>query len=244
MPASYSVSAYAVYKTLAISIPTVIEAMLGRVTVERSDRRLRAWAHSIVDRAEVDVTIDGLEHLPREACVLMSNHQSHFDIPICYVAFPRTLRMVAKAELFKVPIWGRAMREAGFVAVDRSGNREQAMAAMRQAAQAIRGGVNVWIAPEGTRSPDGKLGKLKKGGFLLAKETKTPILPLCIDGTRHIIPKDSRLVRPHARVKVTFGAPIATDGRDVASLMAEVRRFLELQLSGDDLKASAISDMS
>ena len=45
--------------------------------------------------------------------------------------------MVAKAELFRVPVWGRAMREAGFVSVDRSGNRTQALQAMKSCAEAV-----------------------------------------------------------------------------------------------------------
>ena len=102
--------------------------------------------------------------MPRDrACVYMSNHQSNLDIPILYSVFPGTLRMVAKAELFKVPLWGRAMREAGFVRVTRSGDRAEAMAAMRECGEAIARGVNVWIAPEGTRSLDGKVAQVQEG---------------------------------------------------------------------------------
>ncbi len=217
---------YAIYKTLSISVPTLVEALTGRLTVERCDERLHEWSHAIVEQAGVNLTVTDLERVPRNrACVLMSNHQSHFDIPIIYCAFPSTLRMVAKAELFRVPIWGRAMREAGFVSVDRSGDRAQAMDAMRQAGEAIDRGVNIWIAPEGTRSPDGRLGKLKKGGFLLAQATGAPIVPLAIDGSRDILPKNSKLVRPGAAVRVTFGDPIAVAGRPIAELMTEVRAF-------------------
>lgn len=217
---------YAVYKTLAISVPTLAEALTGRLTIERCDRRLQEWSHAIVEQAGVNLTVTGLERMPRDhACVIMSNHQSHFDIPIIYCSFPSTLRMVAKAELFRVPIWGRAMREAGFVSVDRSGDRAQAMDAMRQAGEALARGVNIWIAPEGTRSPDGRLGKLKKGGFLLAQTTGATIVPLAIDGSRNILPKKSKLVRPGAVVRVTYGDPIQPSGRPLVEVMDEVRSF-------------------
>src|SRR5262245_2733771 len=141
-------SLYAAYKTLAISVPTVMEAAVGRLSMERSDARLRAWSQSLVESARVNLTVEGLERVPRDrACVVMSNHVSHFDIPILFSFWPARLRMVAKIELFRVPIWGRAMRQAGFVAVTRAGNRAEAEAAMQQAAEAVKAGTSIWNAP-------------------------------------------------------------------------------------------------
>jgi 1-acyl-sn-glycerol-3-phosphate acyltransferase len=218
---------YSVYKTAAISVPTVADALVGRLSRERVDARLSDWGRGIVRHADVDLTVEGLSLLPRDrACVYMSNHQSHLDIPILYSIFPGTLRMVAKAELFKVPIWGRAMREAGFVRVTRAGDKKQAMEAMRECADAIAGGINVWIAPEGTRSPDGRLGKFKKGGFMLARDTGADIVPVAIDGSRAILPKNSRVIHRGVRVRVTFGRPIPSGGRELNALIAEVRQFI------------------
>jgi 1-acyl-sn-glycerol-3-phosphate acyltransferase len=225
-------SLFAVYKTFSISLPTVIEALAGRVSMERSDRRLDDWSRSIVRRAEIDLVVSGAEHIPRDrACVYMSNHQSHFDIPIIYSVFPGTLRMVAKAELFKVPIFGRAMRDAGFVKVDRSGDRQQAVEAMRSCGDALARGINIWMAPEGTRSVDGRLGKFKKGGFMLAREAGAEIVPIAIDGSRNILPKNTLVVQRGARVHVTFGAPFPTVGRDTQTLMHEVRAFFEAHVT-------------
>jgi 1-acyl-sn-glycerol-3-phosphate acyltransferase len=218
---------YAIWKTAAISAPTVLDAITGRLTIEKSDRRLRSWSAGIVRQAQVNLTVDGLGRVPADrACILMSNHQSHFDIPIIFVAFPRTLRMVAKQELFRVPIWGRAMRDAGFVSVDRSGDRAQAEQAMRQAGEAIARGINIWIAPEGTRSQDGRLGRFKKGGFLLAQATGAPIVPLAVDGSRDILEKHSLRVRAGVRVRVTFGSPIVAAGRPLDEVMEEARSFI------------------
>lgn len=227
MPGSVGATLYAIYKTAAISVPTVTDALLGRLTLERADRRLADWSRSIVRHADVDLTVEGLHHVPRDrACVYMSNHQSHLDIPILYSVFPGTLRMVAKAELFKVPVWGRAMRAAGFVRVTRSGDRAEAVAAMKECAEAIARGVNVWIAPEGTRSVDGKIAKFKKGGFILARDTGADIIPIGIDGSRDILPKNTRIFQRGARVKVTFGAPIRVGDRDLNEVSAEVRAFV------------------
>jgi 1-acyl-sn-glycerol-3-phosphate acyltransferase len=224
---SVGATVFALYKTFAISVPTVADALLGRVTIERSDRRLADWSRSLVRRADIDLTVEGLSHVPRDrACVYMSNHQSHYDIPILFSIFPGTLRMVAKAELFRVPIFGRAMREAGFVRVTRSGDRADAMEAMRECSAALARGVNVWLAPEGTRSPDGRLGKFKKGGFILARDAGAEIVPVAIDGSRDILPKRSKVIQRGARVRVTFGAPMTAVGREVNAVMAEVRQFI------------------
>src|SRR5579859_6652815 len=104
---SASATAYGLLSVLGISATTVVESAFGRLTAEKCDRRLRRWAKALVARAGVDLTIVGGERLPSPPLVLMSNHQSHFDIPVLYAAYPGPLRMVAKAELFRIPIWGR-----------------------------------------------------------------------------------------------------------------------------------------
>jgi 1-acyl-sn-glycerol-3-phosphate acyltransferase len=226
-PGSVGATLYAIYKTAAITLPTFTDAMLGRLTVARADARLADWSRSIVRHADVDLTVEGLHHVPRDrACVYMSNHQSNIDIPILFSVFPGTLRMVAKAELFKVPLWGRAMKEAGFVRVTRSGDRAEAMAAMRECGEAVARGINVWIAPEGTRSLDGKVAKFKKGGFILARDAGADIVPVAIDGSRDILPKNTRVIQRGARVRVSFGPPIAVRDRELNAVIADVRQFI------------------
>jgi len=228
---NYGITAFAIYKTLAISAPTVVEAALGRLRPEVCDARLAAWSRALVSRAQVDLEVHGLDRVPRDrAYIVMSNHQSHFDIPILYCVWPGRLRMVAKIELFKVPIWGRAMRDAGFVPIDRSGSRAESQAALDQAARALGAGTSIWIAPEGTRSLDGRLGKFKKGGFRLALDTNTPIVPIALDGSMDIVPKKTTVVRAGARVRVTVGDPIQPRG-DSASLSADVREFIAAHIA-------------
>ena len=226
-PGSVGATLYALYKTAAITVPTFADAMLGRLTKERADARLAEWSRGIVRHADVDLTVEGLSHVPRDrACVYMSNHQSNLDIPILFSVFPGTLRMVAKAELFKVPLWGRAMKEAGFVRVTRSGDRVEAMAAMAECAEAVARGINVWIAPEGTRSIDGKVAKFKKGGFILARDAGADIVPVAIDGSRAMLPKNTRVIQRGARVRVSFGPPVTVGDRELNAVIAEVRQFI------------------
>jgi 1-acyl-sn-glycerol-3-phosphate acyltransferase len=157
----------------------------------------------------------------------MPNHQSHFDIPVLLGCLQTQFRWLAKAELFNIPIFGRAMRGCGYISIDRA-NREAAFASIRQASDAIRGQVSVLIFPEGTRSPDGKLLPFKKGGFVLAADSGVPILPIGIYGTGRILPKKKLLLDP-GPVVLWIHPPIVTTGycRETKdALMANVREAL------------------
>jgi 1-acyl-sn-glycerol-3-phosphate acyltransferase len=196
--------------------------------MEASDRRLAWWSQKLLDNAAIDLRVEGREHAGdgREPFIVMSNHQSHYDIPVIFCAVPGRIRMVTKAELFKVPIWGPAMRAAGFIEIDRHSG-DQAMGALRgQGGSLLSAGVRVWIAPEGTRSRTGALGPFKSGGFRMALETGTRILPVAIHGTRDVLPADGLLVQEGKRVVVTILPPVDPARHGDAGrkeLMAEVR---------------------
>jgi 1-acyl-sn-glycerol-3-phosphate acyltransferase len=137
--------------------------------------------------------------------------------------------MVAKKELFRVPIWGGAMRAAGFIELDRN-NRTRAKQGIEVARARLEQGINVWIAPEGTRTRSGELGVFKGGGFRLALNTGLRILPVGIRGTEKILPADGALVIRGATVELEFGEPIdpATFGeRGRTELMTAVRASIE-----------------
>jgi len=212
--------------TLQISIPTIIEGARGTLTPETCDERLAWWSKELVSRAEIDLHVTGLEHAePGGTFVVMSNHQSHYDIPVLYQSLPLRLRMVAKSELFKIPIWAQAMRAAGFVELDRS-NRDRAIESLDRARKALAAGTSIWIAPEGTRSRDGALGPFKHGGFHLAVGAGARILPITISGTRQTLPAKGAHVTNGAQVQVTVHAPIdpARFGPEVGDPLLEAVR--------------------
>jgi len=218
------------FKTLfqiaRITVPTYLETFGGRLKRENADKRLHEFAQRTIANARIQLDVRGSDGVVTDrSYVYMSNHQSHVDIPVLYATMPSpTVRMVTKKELFRVPFWGRAMKGAGMILVDRS-SRDKAIDSLRAAGEQFASGVSVWIAPEGTRSPDGTIGPLKKGGFHLAVETGTPILPVAISGTRHVLPKGTSRMAYDVPVRVIFGAPIEVDGRTIESLMEEVGQF-------------------
>jgi 1-acyl-sn-glycerol-3-phosphate acyltransferase len=219
-----------VYETLKVSVPTVAESYSGGCQPEVINRRLKSWGEACVRHAALDVTFDNAGSVDwSRTYVIMSNHQSYLDIPVLAVAVEGRVRFIAKKELFKVPVWGHAMTAAGIISIDRQ-NRERAIASLRIAAETLRSGLNIWIAPEGTRSRTGALGPLKKGGFLLAMETGAEILPMVVSGTLAAWPKDSLQIERGKKVHVTFGSPIPVARRTRDELMREVEGFLRAHL--------------
>lgn len=199
-----SVLWHAAVETARISLPTVREASRGTLDHSVCDQRLRSWASRLLERAEVDLQVKGLHVLRVDPgpFVIVSNHESHYDIPCLYAALPLSIRMAAKKELFRTPLWGPALRASGFVEIDRK-NPGGAYEALRLATEVIRQReISLYVAPEGTRSSDGSLGRFKKGAFDLAMFSKLAVLPVALRGTRDILAKGERKVHLGCKVEV------------------------------------------
>lgn len=186
----------------------------------------RIWGRVSLWLAGVRLTIIGREHLPAAGpAVYMANHTSNFDILALFAGIPAQFRWMAKAELFRIPLFGFAMRRAGSISVDRSSRRNSVLS-MREAVRRIASGTSVVIFPEGTRSPDGTLQKFKTGSFTLALQAQVPVVPLALVGSNEVMPKHSRWIRGgHIRLHIL--PPVAIAGRAVSereALMEEVRR--------------------
>jgi 1-acyl-sn-glycerol-3-phosphate acyltransferase len=209
-----------------ITAPTLVDVARGSLERSAVDERARWFGRRVIELLDVELVAAGSDNVPPRAVIYMSNHQSHLDIPMLYATLPSpAIRMLGKAELFRIPLWGRALRAAEFIEVDRS-NHARAVKSIEHAARLVREGVSIYLAPEGTRSIDGRIGKLKKGGFHLAIGTGAPIVPVAIRGTIDILPRGGRVMRSGQRVSVRIGRPIAVEGRDIASLMSQVAEFL------------------
>jgi len=191
----------------AIALYTIVLGTLSLLSllVDRqghlAHRCARAWAWLILKTTRVSVTIEGLEHVPRDQPYLfLANHQSIYDIPVLFWHLPFQLRILAKASLGQVPFLGWHLRRSGHVLVDRSnpGN-----STMLQIKELMRQKVSMVVFPEGTRSADGTVARFRGGIVLLAIEAGLPIVPVSLDGTRHVMLKGRLMTCPgHVRVKV------------------------------------------
>jgi 1-acyl-sn-glycerol-3-phosphate acyltransferase len=157
----------------------------------------------------------------------MSNHQGSYDIFALHGHLPFDFKWLAKKELFSIPFFGWTLAAAGYVSIDREGNRDT-VRAMNEAARKIHDGMSVLIFPEGSRSPDGSIQPFKKGGFSLAMKSKVPIVPVSIAGSREIMPKGQKVANP-GRIRIRVDAPINTQDyalRDWNVLMRKVAEVI------------------
>jgi 1-acyl-sn-glycerol-3-phosphate acyltransferase len=191
------------------------------------------WARRMLWLPGATLKVEGLENLDTSrSTVFVSNHQSTLDIPALFVALPVDFRFVAKKILQYVPITGWYMKFAGFVFIDR-GNRREALQSIDVAAEKIRKGLSIVIFPEGTRSETGAILPFKKGPFALALKAGVPLTPIAVEGSRHVMPKNSWNVVP-GEIRVKVGAPIdpAPFGEDREALAQHVReKVIELSKS-------------
>jgi 1-acyl-sn-glycerol-3-phosphate acyltransferase len=191
---------------LVVGLPFLIHAWLTKNTdklyqVGILGARMALWLSGV--RLEVH----GLEKIPHgRAAVYLPNHQSNCDPPAVISILPPVLVM-AKQEFFRMPVLGTAMVYRGFIPVDRK-NREKAIAAVERAVASLKAGKSFLAYPEGTRSPDGRLQKFKKGLFVMAIKSGAHIVPISVSGARKIMPKGQFAIHP-GRVRITIHDPIS-----------------------------------
>src|SRR5713226_8700972 len=154
----------------------------------------------------VRVRVWGLERIPQGVCLFVANHTSSADAPAVVGAIPRRIAILLKASLFKWPIVGQAFWSARFIPVNRK-EHESAVASIEKAAEAMRSGQSFLIYPEGTRSPDGRLQRFKKGAVVMAIKAGVPIVPMVCSGAHKVMEKRSLVIHP-GEILVEFLEPI------------------------------------
>ena len=170
----------------------------------------RWWARGMLFISGIEVVIHGDERMRTgEPRIFASNHVSWYDVLVLVAYLPR-YSFVAKAELFRVPLFGGAARAVGTIPIERE-NRTAAFQSYEEAAERMRGGRNVVVFPEGTRGDAYALRPFKKGPFVLAVASGAPIVPTLIHGTIEALPRGSFWLTP-GRVDVHLLEPVPTAG--------------------------------
>lgn len=222
------VVAWTILATMFFGISSILASFLDK-TGNIAHRVARIWAASILRVSGIGVKLRGLRNInPSKSYIYMANHQSNYDIPVLLAHLPVQFRWLAKAELFKIPLFGLAMKRVGYISIDRSDFRS-AVKSLKKAAETIREGTSVVIFPEGTRSLDGKIRDFKKGGFIMAIDSQVPIVPVVIHGTRAIMPKATLRIRTNSNVLVEIKKPIPTSEytrKRKDMLMSRVRKSI------------------
>jgi 1-acyl-sn-glycerol-3-phosphate acyltransferase len=219
-PAGTGIPAYHWWRTVFFLIPAIglYTIVLGTVSIVSSlwDRSgdaghwcARTWSSWILKTTGVRVTVSGLERLdPARSYVLAANHQSIYDIPILFASLPLQVRIVAKASLGSFPFLGWHLQRTGHLLVNRKNPGADIVDKMKRLVGASH---SLIVFPEGTRSVDGRVGRFKKGPFVVAIDAQLPVVPVSVAGSRQVMSKGQLMVRP-GEVRVTIHEPIPTAG--------------------------------
>jgi len=202
---------FAVVFTLFMCATTWVTNAIDR-TGGVTRRFTKFWARTVCRGCGLTITVSGGEAVRwSEPHILMANHQSYLDIPVLFAALPEPFGMLAKHELFRLPVFRSAMKGLRCIPINRS-NRRESLESLKRAAELVRLGNTIVVFPEGTRSDDGNIAELKKGAFHLAEMAGVPVVPIGIRGTRDGLPKGAVLVR-RAAVHIAIGAPVVAEAK-------------------------------
>lgn len=198
---SWIVTLYYCFKAITVTL-------FNKEPREHVDRVVRQWSHALVRLINLKIKVVGDFNVTEgRPCIVMCSHSSAYDIPVSFVALPGSIRMLAKKELFKIPVFGRAMRMSEFISIDRQ-DKDQARQDLELARKKMESGITIWIAPEGTRSSDGELLPFKKGGIHLAIQTQAQIVPVVIKDIHRVLPAKSFRMNLNQTIEVRVGDAI------------------------------------
>lgn len=196
---------------------------------------MRAYAFArlllrLVFNGYLKTHVSGTEHLPPPgtATIMAANHSSDLDVFAGGYALNRSGYFLAKIEATRMPLMGPFLLSVGAIPAKRD---QQDSAALRTIMNALEAGAIVGIAPEGTRSPDGRVGPYDPGFVWLAARTGAAIVPVAIHGTRALMPKGAKFIK-RGHIWVRFGPPIVlaeADRRPSRERLAEIAAGVRAQ---------------
>ncbi len=192
------------------------------------DNILKSWGQRLLKITRTQISVVGAENLqfiPGRAYMIMCSHTSNYDIPATFTVIPGSIRMLAKKELKKIPIFGRAIESSEMMFIDRH-HRKQAIRDLAEAREKMEDGIILWVAPEGTRTMGAhKVGKLKKGGFYLALDTDAIILPIAFQGINNLQLREKLAWHINKTIECHIGLPVDSRSysrQNVGSLMQDI----------------------
>jgi 1-acyl-sn-glycerol-3-phosphate acyltransferase len=245
---------YALYRPVFFLLVLLDTTILGVLTIiasyfDPTGRRVhyigKFWARLNLLLSGVRVRLINPQAIkPGQPYIVMSNHQSHYDVWALIGHMPLQLRWVMKIELRKIPIFGLGCERMGHIFIDR-GHPDRAYKSLEAAGQKIRDGASVVFFPEGTRSPDGNLLPFKKGGFNIALTAGVPILPITVRGSRGVLPKGTVRVRP-GTIELLIHQPVTLEGYSTENreaLMERVKSTIAAGLSAETGPAGSRGDL-
>jgi 1-acyl-sn-glycerol-3-phosphate acyltransferase len=224
--------------TLYYSIKVILGSFFVRDYRNFVNRAVYTWSRKLLSLIGVKVNVQGMGRVPEShnrPMIVMCNHCSLYDIPVSIVTLKDNLRMLAKKELFKIPVFSAALRRGEFVSIDRQ-NAIAGKKDLELAKQRMLDGIILWVAPEGTRSKNGKLAAFKRGAFQLALDVEAVILPIVIKDIHQVQNGDDLTLYLNRDVNVEICSPIDSCdyGKEKRQLLVNDVRQAMLRALGQD----------
>jgi 1-acyl-sn-glycerol-3-phosphate acyltransferase len=196
-------------------------------------RIARQWARTSVFFSGSRLQVLGLENIPAETAVFAGNHTSYMDTPVVFASLPFQFRILAKKELWSIPFIGWYLNHSGQIPID-TANPRTTLSSFSKGVHTLRAGLNVFVFPEGGRTPNGELQSFLNGAAFLALRAQVPLVPIALIGVYDLLPIHTRHFYPAPQpsrtpLKLAFGPPIPTAGRsprDAEALTEELRRAI------------------
>ena len=222
----------------SVSLVASLADKEGRV----QHRIARVWARACVWISGSRLTVRGAENLTRyPVAVYAANHTSYMDTPVVFASLPFQFRILAKKELWPIPFIGWHLDRSGQIPID-TGNPHASLASLGAGVKALRAGMPLFVFPEGSRTPDGKMQAFLSGAAYLAIRAQVPLVPIALSGVFDLLPMHTRHFYPGELV-LAVGEPIATEGmslRQAGELTERLRAAIEaLSRSSESATPSA-----
>ncbi|WP_282034105.1 lysophospholipid acyltransferase family protein [Metabacillus indicus] len=219
---------------LICSLPELsrVKKLDPRLSVEKRDEAAHTlpknWAASLIRSSGSKVTVEGEHNMPVGPVLIVSNHQSNFDIPVLMSSLKKPAGFLSKTEVKKLPLLPKWMEVMNCIFVDRK-NKRQAMLSLKEGSEKLKEGHSLIIFPEGTRSKGDDLAEFKTGALRMAAGAGVPIVPVAIDGTYDIMEKQGGWRFKPSQVKVIVCKPVQAEeytGRDLKTTAEELRQTI------------------
>ena len=216
--------------TILTAIVTIVGSLLGGAHIWGYYPG-KIWSQLICLFLLIPVKIEGREKLhDKTSYIFVPNHQGSFDIFLIYGFIGRNFKWMMKKSLRKLPFVGKACESAGHIFVDRSGPKK-VLETIRQAKDSLKDGVSLVVFPEGARTKTGKMGRFKRGAFIIAKEMNLEIVPVTVNGPYDLMKINTYFLNP-CKLELIIHEPISTKDLNEDNMSEFIDNCREIVYSG------------
>jgi len=186
---------------------------------------LNIWWLKLV--CKLDYRVEGLENIPKQASIVISNHQSTWET-LAFKKFFPPVAWVVKRELLWIPFFGWGLSMAEPIAINRRSGQKAIEQILNQGSKRLEAGRWIIVFPEGTRVAPGKKRRYKLGGAVIASRTQVPVVPVAHNAG--LFWPRRKFIKYPGTITVCIGPAIDSRGKKPDAINAEAKTWIEAKL--------------